>query len=685
MFDKELESSRFDPYRSYEKPIREEFEQRLPALKENVDYERVRQDAEKAQIDYENLKPWWKIRRFRSWCIDAAMAVVFCVALMIAIFSDRSAFYWGVVIVGFGLLGRLSAPASEDEEKRRQLEAEMAATGRRFDERAAAAIEEAYIGVVNAVVGPEGKVEFPTTAPRLVEIGAATIVQSHSLTVLQEFIAGHDSSAIGIAGPRGSGKSTLLRKLENDEVLLPHCVAMTAPVHYDATDFIRRLYREVALMITGLPDSRSRRRGRIRRPVRTQAQRLLVGAAVLFAGLVLIATEKVGMTAQFTADLRGLGWTGVFLAFLGFLMTSYACFSYRRLARPAPAGSADTLADYALDQTSFTSERVRRSKNTLDLFSKMFTIEDEDSWTRKDRELSQTDLVKNLRELLLAFVRPAEKDIINPARRIAIIIDELDKISNTDDLIDTVNSLKDLFHIEGVHFVVSVSTDALRSFEQRGLTSRDAFDSSFDTIIGVEMLTWKEADDILESRAVGFPPSLRLFCYAWSGGLPRDLLRTARQCVEIQRGRTSDRSLAGLVQSVIAGDLTAVIEGEFRRKVWPPLSADDAAALFALRTRAIALREGIPAPTAAAPATEVPSPGSRITALACQVHLGEHVAHAFMTLGSDVWSTPGREMRTAFTAAAEARALGGDAAPLRDAAFEVARVKLDELSTSGAR
>jgi hypothetical protein len=147
---------------------------------------------------------------------------------------------------------------------------------------------------------------------------------------------------------------------------------------------------------------------------------------------------------------------------------------------------------------------------------------------------------------------------------VLVAIDELDKISSTEDLIETINGLKDLFHVKGVHFVVSVSTDALRSFEQRGLVSRDAFDSSFDMIIGVEPLTYKESLELLDSRAEGFPEDLGLFCHAWSGGLPRELLRVARRCAEIERHSDSPLQSTALIRSVISEDLAALVEAELR-------------------------------------------------------------------------------------------------------------------------
>jgi hypothetical protein len=114
-----------------------------------------------------------------------------------------------------------------------------------------------------------------------------------------------------------------------------------------------------------------------------------------------------------------------------------------------------------------------------------------------------------------------------------VLVDELDKLPDADSLIATINSLKDLFHLPRVHFIVSVSDEALAAFALRGIQPRDAFDSSFDVVVQMERLSEPEALEILTSRVAGFPPQLGRLCHVWSGGLPRDLIRGARSCIDI--------------------------------------------------------------------------------------------------------------------------------------------------------
>jgi len=148
-------------------------------------------------------------------------------------------------------------------------------------------------------------------------------------------------------------------------------------------------------------------------------------------------------------------------------------------------------------------------------------------------------------------------------RPVAIVIDELDKLREADEPIAAVNGLKDLFHIPNTHFVVSVSEDALRRFAMRGVPFRDVFDSAFDTIVKLDVPTPYEAHEMLARRSgelQGFPMPVVLFCYAWSGGVPRDIIRAARACVNIRNRKGGPMGVAGLAPQIIRRDVADIVD-----------------------------------------------------------------------------------------------------------------------------
>jgi energy-coupling factor transporter ATP-binding protein EcfA2 len=152
------------------------------------------------------------------------------------------------------------------------------------------------------------------------------------------------------------------------------------------------------------------------------------------------------------------------------------------------------------------------------------------SRTRQQERRPQTypELVAALCEFLAAF---AEVETAVPAMIIAV--DELDKIESADRAQQFVNEIKSIFAAPGTQFLVSVSEDALASFERRGLPVRDAFDSAFHEIVRVDYLTVDDTAQLLASRVIALPEPFVWLVHCLSGGLPRDVVRTARAMVAL--------------------------------------------------------------------------------------------------------------------------------------------------------
>jgi KAP family P-loop domain len=131
------------------------------------------------------------------------------------------------------------------------------------------------------------------------------------------------------------------------------------------------------------------------------------------------------------------------------------------------------------------------------------------------------------------------KQIINSQECVLIVgIDELDKLD--DEKVQVfLNDIKALFGIENCYYLISVSEDAMSSFERRGIPFRDAFDSTFDTIIRVNYLSIEEAKNFINKRVIGLPRSMFYFIYCLSNGLARDLIRSCRNVIESDRELSS--------------------------------------------------------------------------------------------------------------------------------------------------
>ncbi len=141
-------------------------------------------------------------------------------------------------------------------------------------------------------------------------------------------------------------------------------------------------------------------------------------------------------------------------------------------------------------------------------------------------------------------------------RSFVIGIDELDKIASADDAEALLNELKALFGVPGCFFLVSVSEDAVASFERRGMPFRDAMDSSFDEVIRVEHPDTSFSVELLNSRTLNMPWPYIALCHAIGGGLPRDVVRVARHLFDLHADMPG-ASMSDLVTALVTAEFNA--------------------------------------------------------------------------------------------------------------------------------
>lgn len=136
--------------------------------------------------------------------------------------------------------------------------------------------------------------------------------------------------------------------------------------------------------------------------------------------------------------------------------------------------------------------------------------------------------------------------------RIVIAIDELDKVLDTERLHEMLKSLKAVFEIEDVCYLISISEDALGTYRLRHMQTKNEVDSAFTHIFNVPPMdaraslrfykrSPKEQDHRADERGNRpLPPELLPLAIVLGGGVPRDMhrlsqmlhVRTAQQSTE---------------------------------------------------------------------------------------------------------------------------------------------------------
>ena len=397
-------------------------------------------------------------------------------------------------------------------------------------------------------------------------------------------------SSIGLAGSRGAGKTELARHFA---VNRPGQVGVMtwAPASGDSEMFmrwlLRRLCEQVIAVRPGGADAVRNRSATLVRRRFTDAMGanwlLIVALVTLVAGLVLVLDDWVTASRKFVGfcllgvagvllvDMLFRAWptaTGVRVGVLPFRSPKLLASRFgRTVASPEPPirhhladlkrRTSDWASTFALrtpvdgdealaasasgDESPEVAEAWRAGPEAIatDLLTRLDYTESIETGAEvsasvsalggklttsrglQAQRLTTLDLIEETAGLVSA--------VAASGRRVVIAVDELDKLSSDDDALEFLNEIKVLFPISGCSFLVSVSDHAWVNYARRGMPLRDAFDSSFDEVVRVEPLDLKQVRELL-ARRVGSVTLLQAgLIYSLSGGLPRDVLRSARR------------------------------------------------------------------------------------------------------------------------------------------------------------
>jgi hypothetical protein len=431
------------------------------------------------------------------------------------------------------------------------LEQQVKAANATFTARVRGEVEAQVRQVINSprVSGDDRKRRLEVLeAPALVELDSSDTINAGSVNEIEDFILNHETSTIGIAGPRGAGKTTVLRRICGPGVPDRIGVYIQAPVYYDAADFVRLIHREVCLAIRrssggqALPSKYGE--------LHSAATKIIFGMLLITLGCGLLVLDI--QNAPILDSLSLISILGLVAASLGSVPVLAALrgplTQNRRLPlSPSPVLLAtNQLRRLNYQHTTTTTANVQAKLSWL-------TLGSQHEQTLSDRELTHPERVGEFRNFLMEYHHS------DGALPIVIGIDELDKIADGAQAIELINSLKDLFHIRNTHFVVSVSQDALISFALRGVPVRDVFDSSFDQVIRIKPFTPVDSAELLSRRVIRFPTSAALLCHVVSGGLPRELIRAARSCVELRRGRAEPPRVDEVAERLVRDELLDIL------------------------------------------------------------------------------------------------------------------------------
>ena len=359
-------------------------------------------------------------------------------------------------------------------------------------------------------------------------------------------------ASIGVAGPRGSGKSTLLREY-CEEGTSPtrdyqksesagrawgdlRCV-IAAPVDYVARDFVLHLFATFCRAVIGRYGRKIdsitdvTQRAILRRQDRQLASTLLWRAIFYGASATALVYWENTIARWLAVPSAWVWYAAVAVICLAILDAVRVCAPrITRRPRRASRGNGKALAAEArkhLSRIRYLQTYTSEWSGALSLARGSAKGEHKRGVSRAEQPLNYPEIVDNFRD----FASKVAKEVHSTGNRVFIGVDELDKIGSAEQAERFLNEIKGVFGVPNLYFMVSMSNDALTAFERRGLPLRDAFDSSFDEIIEVGPLDYVESRRLLYRRVIGLTEPYVALCHCLAGGLPRELIRFAREVV----------------------------------------------------------------------------------------------------------------------------------------------------------
>jgi hypothetical protein len=111
--------------------------------------------------------------------------------------------------------------------------------------------------------------------------------------------------------------------------------------------------------------------------------------------------------------------------------------------------------------------------------------------------------------------------------KVVIAIDELDKVLDSQRLHAMLKTMKAVFDIEGVHYLFSISEDALQSYRLRHMEAKNEVDSAFTYVFNLPPMSARASLALLRSEPACLGRLLGA-AIVLGGGVPRELHRIGR-------------------------------------------------------------------------------------------------------------------------------------------------------------
>ena len=405
-------------------------------------------------------------------------------------------------------------------------------------------------------------------------------VETPSWQHLERLLAGNGGS-YGLFGPRGSGKSWLMMRaitMANDSRGLG--LWFPCPSKYNSTEFLSALSDNLASAV----ERRFVRKSPLMLMLR-RGQMILVATAIIifiFGLATAVLNDIFAATAHRAASVPFSALPQWMFVVFGASLFLFIVIYAATLVRD------NTATGLLVREASSLRERIRFTAS-LRLGSQLGVSASKAlaSTFSLSREKSLDERPTSVASLIFDFRNLAEQIGTTLRGPVVIGIDELDKIEKADAVRRLLRDVKSIFEVTGVHFLVSISAEAVNSLQLATLRpdGRNEFNSSLYTVIELPPLTPDEAGELLQRR--GCPASARLasaLCLL-SDGNRRELIRLTDMCMTYAHQpeheldekaimTVLDRESSALIAEIIKAMAGSSMPDDARYGAWTALPRD---------------------------------------------------------------------------------------------------------------
>ena len=369
------------------------------------------------------------------------------------------------------------------------------------------------------------------------------------------------ASVIGIAGPRGTGKSSLAKRVLAQRA---HEGAFTqlihAPTSYEPAEFLVAVSQQICDEVIAQVDKEMHRLDSVSTRWHAALRRIVVQFLVLLAGALALAASGPAavdyvLSANFDTLWENLlalvGPAVVWLAAIGLLVVIMRLIhQFLNNSRVRLKVGLRSLALEFSERLQYQSTRSvsARTGITFLKFASALNV----GRSLSDRPLSVPRLTDQLSQFLAHIAEAYGQPVV-------ICLDELDKIAKPDDLNNLLRGIKGVLGRPKTHFILTVSEDALTKFATRHWADREMVESAFEDILFLNCVNLDTSRQIVglmhhqEPFKGSTPPLSMDLMWLFGGGIPREIKRSTRMCLETNQPPAAPTTKPYLIWKTLFG------------------------------------------------------------------------------------------------------------------------------------